>query len=86
MKKKNKATKKWRRINPYICEKCHKRRLTFFFQRAEAKICAKCSKDEVPDNQPSLFCVIPVEQDPEVQDILNKHCLKEAKKLAQKYE
>lgn len=55
MKKKNKATKKWRRINPYICDKCHKRRLSFFFQRAEAKICAKCSKDEVPNNQPSLF-------------------------------
>jgi len=47
--------KKWRRINPYICDRCGHKRSSYIFDRAKGKICQKCLRDEVPDNQPSLF-------------------------------
>jgi len=52
---KKKTIRKWRRINPYVCEKCGKHRSSYIFDRAKEKICCVCAKNIVPDNQPSLF-------------------------------
>lgn len=49
--------KKWRRINPYICDKCGKPRYSFIFTRAKEKICRSCARNIVPENQQSLFPV-----------------------------
>lgn len=53
----NQPTRKWRRINPYICDKCGKPRYSFIFTRAKEKICRSCARNQVPENQQSLFDV-----------------------------
>lgn len=50
--------RKWRRINPYVCSGCGKRRYSFIFTRAKEKLCRLCARDIVPENQPSLFTPI----------------------------
>lgn len=54
----NQPTRKWRRINPYICSKCGKPRYSFIFTRAKEKICRSCARNQVPENQQSLFAAI----------------------------
>lgn len=54
----NQPTRKWRRINPYICDKCGKPRYSFIFTRAKERICRSCARNQVPDNQQSLFAAI----------------------------
>ena len=54
----NQPIKKWRRINPYICDKCGKPRYSFIFIRAKEKICRSCARNQVPENQQSLFSAI----------------------------
>lgn len=51
----NQPTRKWRRINPYICSQCGKPRYSFIFNRAKEKICRSCARNQVPENQPDLF-------------------------------
>jgi predicted Zn-ribbon and HTH transcriptional regulator len=47
--------KKWRRINPYTCKKCGRRRLSFYFGRAKTKLCQKCRREIIDENQLKLF-------------------------------
>lgn len=54
----NQPIKKWRRINPYICSKCGKARYSFRYNRAQEKICTVCARNQVPENQQSLFSAI----------------------------
>ncbi len=54
----NQPTRKWRRINPYICDKCGKPRYSFIFTRAKERICRSCARNQVPENQQSLFAAI----------------------------
>lgn len=51
--------KKWRRINPYRCRICGKKRNSFKYERSKNGVCTVCRKNSVPDNQPQLF---PAEQ------------------------
>jgi len=54
----NQPTRKWRRINPYICDKCGKPRYSFIFTRAKERICRSCARNQVPENQQSLFAAL----------------------------
>jgi hypothetical protein len=50
--------KKWRRINPYICVGCGKRRLSFKYERAhKEKRCRVCRRVVVDVRQVALFPV-----------------------------
>lgn len=56
MKKRKRAKgKKWRRLYSYICRLCNKRRRALLFDRYVGMKCRVCTKNKVPDNQPSLF-------------------------------
>jgi predicted SprT family Zn-dependent metalloprotease len=46
---------KRRAIYPYSCANCGKRRLSLVYLRASGKVCSKCRREKVPENQPSLF-------------------------------
>lgn len=47
--------KKWRRINPYVCKGCNKKRWTFLYERLKESICRTCARDQVPEGMVSLF-------------------------------
>lgn len=68
----NQPTRKWRRINPYICDKCGKPRYSFIFTRAKEKVCRSCARNQVPENQQSLFEAI---NDDNQKSKLNKQAL-----------
>lgn len=46
---------KRRALYLYVCAKCGHKRNSRVYSRATTKICTKCRRDMVPDNQPSLF-------------------------------
>lgn len=50
-----KIKKKWRRINPYRCKCCGKKRFAFGYDRAKTAVCRKCEKEPDNENQPTLF-------------------------------
>lgn len=39
----------------YICERCGKKRNSRIYDRALGKVCQVCLRNQVPDNQQSLF-------------------------------
>lgn len=43
----------------YTCQSCGKKRNTRIYERAIGKICQKCLKNKISDNQPDLFGVFP---------------------------
>ena len=38
--------KHWRRINPYTCTACKKKRMTLVYPRAQRTMCTKCEREE----------------------------------------
>lgn len=47
--------KKWRRVYPYICAGCRRRRIAFVYERAKRQMCLCCERDKVDPNQGQLF-------------------------------
>lgn len=48
--------KKYRRVYPYQCERCARKRITFVHARAKAKVCQKCELDHfVQEHQGTMF-------------------------------
>jgi len=45
----------FKRIYPYFCKLCKKRRSTRFFDRREDEVCTICRKKEIDKNQIRLF-------------------------------
>lgn len=52
---KTKTERTWRRINPYFCLNCGKKRYSFKFNRAKERICTKCGQKVENENQKTLF-------------------------------
>jgi hypothetical protein len=48
------SAKKWRRINPYICEHCGKKRMSLKYDRAAGKTCTACKRKQPPKDQAAL--------------------------------
>lgn len=46
---------KRRALYLYECSKCHKKRSSRVYKRASDRVCAICRRNQVPDNQQSLF-------------------------------
>lgn len=49
--------KRWRRINPYICAWCKKKRMSLKYSRAIGEVCTKCVKHLPDEKQTQLFDV-----------------------------
>jgi len=45
----------FRRIYPYVCKGCKKRRGTRIYERRIARLCMVCKKNKVSDNQMRLI-------------------------------
>lgn len=70
------ALKTKRRVfYPYICSRCHKKRFSRKYQRAIDQVCTICRKDDVPENQPSLF------NSKEEEDLACGEAMSEASKI-----
>lgn len=39
----------------YTCASCNEKRASLIYVRATGEICAKCRKNQIPENQMSLF-------------------------------
>ena len=46
---------KRRALYLYKCIKCGFKRSSRIYTRASEEVCAKCKREAIPDNQPSLF-------------------------------
>jgi len=54
-KHKKTRDKKYRKVYPYVCTECGKRRIAFVFERAKAGKCTKCEQQIVDESQGKLF-------------------------------
>jgi hypothetical protein len=54
MKKQNKKPKR-RALYKYICSGCGKKRDSLVYDRATGEVCTVCKRNQVPENQSSLF-------------------------------
>jgi hypothetical protein len=48
---------KRRALYKYICSGCGKKRDSLIYNRATGEVCTICKRNQVPENQPSLFDV-----------------------------
>jgi len=65
---KTRKTKR-RALYVYTCAACHKKRGSLVYVRAIGEVCAKCRKNQIPENQPSLFSQS--KNDKEVAEVLD---------------
>jgi len=50
--------KKYRRVYPYVCTGCNKKRIAFEYTRAKGKLCTHCEVEKLNENQATLFGVL----------------------------
>jgi hypothetical protein len=70
---KTKKTKR-RALYIYTCATCGKKRSSLIYVRATGEVCSICRKNQVPENQPSLFSQSENDKEvAEVLDLINSH-------------